>query len=453
MKPRIPQGTRDFTPQQIAKRNYIFEIIKEVYELYGFRPIETPTMELLSTLTGKYGEEGDKLLFKILNNGDFLKDVSPELLAEKKSAAIIPKIAKRGLRYDLTVPFARFVVMNQNALSFPFKRYQIQPVWRADRPQKGRYREFYQCDADVIGSKSLLYEAELIQIIDEVFKRLNIKVTIHINNRKILAGIAEATGIGAEHFVDMTVAIDKLDKIGAEKVMEEMVRRGIAAPKAEQVMGLLEIDSIEQLAAKMDDVGSESGLNGVEKLQTIWRFLEHSPLTNYLKFDIALARGLNYYTGTIFEVTANDVEMGSILGGGRYDDLTGIFGLKNMSGVGISFGAERIYDIMEAGSLFPEGIVHDVQALIVTFDDLALDYGFGILTALRKAGIAADIYPEPVKMKKQMKYANARAIPFVIVIGDNEMKTGELVLKNMETGVQQTLFLEDLLTVLSPSQT
>ncbi len=449
MKPRIPQGTRDFTPQQIAKRNYIFGVIKEVYEIYGFRPIETPTMELLDTLTGKYGDEGDKLLFKILNNGDFLKDVKDSLLAEKNSRAIIPKIAKRGLRYDLTVPFARFVVMNQNALSFPFKRYQIQPVWRADRPQKGRYREFYQCDADVIGSKALLYEAEFVQIIDEVFKRLNIDVTIHINNRKLLAGIAEVAGIPDDKFVDMTVAIDKLDKIGHQGVLDEMIRREIAPGAAEKLMELLKITSIEALAAKMDDSGSEIGLTGVEEIQEIWRFLEHSPLKNTLNFNISLARGLSYYTGTIFEVTANDVEMGSILGGGRYDDLTGIFGLKNMSGVGISFGAERIYDIMEAKSLFPEGINNNIKVLIVTFDHAALDYGFGILTALRKAGISADIYPEPAKMKKQMKYANAREIPFVVVIGDNEMETGKLVLKNMETGEQDQLFLEDLIKVFS----
>ncbi len=448
MKPRIPQGTRDFTPEQIAKRNYIFGIIKDVYEIYGFRPIETPTMELLSTLTGKYGEEGDKLLFKILNNGDYLKDVDAKLLAEKKSSAIISKIAKRGLRYDLTVPFARFVVMNQNDLNFPFKRYQIQPVWRADRPQKGRYREFYQCDADVIGSKSLLYEAEFIQIIDEVFNRLNIDVTIHVNNRKVLAGIAEVAGISEDKFVDMTVAIDKLDKIGHQGVLDEMVRREISLASAESVMDLLKITSIEALAAKMDDSGSEMGLNGVEELQEIWRFLEHSPIKNNLNFSIALARGLSYYTGTIFEVTANNVKMGSILGGGRYDDLTGIFGLKNMSGVGISFGAERIYDIMESEALFPEAITNNIQALIVTFDYAALDYGFGILTALRKAGISSDIYPEPTKMKKQMKYANARNIPFVVVIGDNEMDTGNLVVKNMQSGEQQNLFLEDLIEFL-----
>lgn len=447
MKPRIPPGTRDFTPQQIAKRNYIFGIIKDVYEIYGFRPIETPTMELLSTLTGKYGEEGDKLLFKILNNGDFLKDVNSDLLAEKKSNAVVSKIAKRGLRYDLTVPFARFVVMNQNELTFPFKRYQIQPVWRADRPQKGRYREFYQCDADVIGSKALLYEAEFVQIIDEVFSRLNIGVTIHINNRKVLAGIAEAAGIADEKFVDMTVAIDKLDKIGHQGVMDEMIRREISPESAEQLMDLLNISSIEALAAKMDDAGSEVGLNGVEELQEIWRFLEHSPLKNTLNFNISLARGLSYYTGTIFEVTADNVEMGSLLGGGRYDDLTGIFGLKNMSGVGISFGAERIYDIMESKSLFPEGITNNIKTLIVTLDHAALDYGFGILTALRKAGISSDIYPEPAKMKKQMKYANARKIPFVIVIGDNEMKSGELIVKNMETGEQDGLFLEDMIKV------
>ncbi len=448
MKPRIPKGTRDFTPPQIAKRNYIFGVIKEVYELYGFRPIETPTMELLTTLTGKYGEEGDKLLFKILNNGDYLKDVDAKLLTEKNSKGLVSKIAKRGLRYDLTVPCARFVVMNQNALSFPFKRYQIQPVWRADRPQKGRYREFYQCDADVIGSKSLLYEAEFIQIIDQVFKRLNIPVTIHINNRKVLAGIAEVAGIPKEQFLDMTISIDKLDKIGKQGVQDEMVRRGISEEHAQTLLELLELSSIEALAAKMDDYESDIGLIGVEELQAIWRFLEHSPLSNTLKLNIGLARGLSYYTGSIFEVTADNIDMGSLLGGGRYDDLTGIFGLKNMSGVGISFGAERIYDIMESKNLFPEDIKNEVTILIITMNNTCLDYGFGILTALRKAGIPADIYPEPVKMKKQMKYANARGIPYVMVIGDQEVESGSLPLKNMEIGVQEHLFLEDVVTRL-----
>lgn len=449
MKPRIPTGTRDFTPEQIAKRNYIFSVIKDVYELYGFRPIETPTIELLSTLTGKYGEEGDKLLFKVLNNGDYLKDVNPDLLANKDSKSIIPKIAKRGLRYDLTVPFARFVVMNQHQLDFPFKRYQIQPVWRADRPQKGRYREFFQCDADVIGSKSLLYEAELIQIIDKVFSKLGIQVTIHINNRKILAGIAEVAGVSSEKFTDMTVAIDKLDKIGEEGVLNELIQRDISEESAQKLMELFKITSIEALAAKMDDGGSDIGLLGVEEIQSIWRFLEHSPIGNILNFSITLARGLSYYTGTIFEVTANDVKMGSILGGGRYDDLTGIFGLRGMSGVGISFGAERIYDVMDELGLFPEGINNNIKILIVTFDEAALNYGFGILTTLRNAGIPSDIYPEPVKMKKQMKYANNRAIPYIIVIGDNEIETGELSFKDMNDGTQKKLFLEDVIASMT----
>ena len=452
MKPRIPKGTRDFTPPQLAKRNFIFDIIKEVYELFGFRPIETPTMELLTTLTGKYGEEGDQLLFKILNNGDYLKNVDPKLLSDKNSSGLVTKIAKRGLRYDLTVPFARFVVMNQHALNFPFKRYQIQPVWRADRPQKGRYSEFYQCDADVIGSKSLLYEAEFIQIIDEVFKRLNIPVTIHINNRKVLSGIAEIAGIPKDQFMDMTISIDKLDKIGVQGVQDEMVRRGISEDHAQSLLSLLELPSIEALAAKMDDFGSDIGLIGVEELQAIWRYLEHSPLRNTLKLNIGLARGLCYYTGCIFEVTADNIEMGSLLGGGRYDDLTGIFGLNNMSGVGISFGAERIYDIMESENLFPEGIDNEVTILIITMNNICLDYGFGILTALRKAGISADIYPEAAKMKKQMKYANARNIPLVMVIGDNEVKTGNLPLKNMETGNQESLFLEEVIARLQTKQ-
>lgn len=453
MKPRIPQGTRDFLPGQIAKRNFIFDTIRRVYELYGYRPIETPAMEMLSTLTGKYGEEGDKLLFKILNNGDYLKEVPEEVLLSKDSVALIPFIAKRGLRYDLTVPFARFVVMNQHELSFPFKRYQIQPVWRADRPQKGRYREFYQCDADVIGSGSLLYEAEFVQIIDEVFSRLRIPVTIHINNRKVLMGVAEVTGISDAQFVAMTVAIDKLDKIGKQGVLEEMIKRDIPQDKALKVMELLNTDSIEALAAKMDDGGSDTGLQGVEELQTIWRYLEHHVLNNNLKFDITLARGLNYYTGTIFEVTADNVEMGSILGGGRYDNLTGVFGLDGLSGVGISFGAERIYDIMETAGLFPPGITNDIKALVVTFDARALDYGFGIVSALRKAGIRADIYPEAVKMKKQMKYANARGVRYVIVIGDNEIESGQLVLKDMESGEQHAFTLEEIIARLQSPET
>ena len=444
-KPSIPEGTRDFGPEQVVKRNYIFDTIKKVFVKYGFQPLETPTMEKLSTLTGKYGEEGDRLIFKILNNGDFLAKANKEAIETGNSTKLVSSISERGLRYDLTVPFARFVVMNQHALAFPFKRYQIQPVWRADRPQRGRYREFYQCDVDVIGSNSILYEAELVQIYDEVFANLKVNVVIKINNRKVLEGIAEAAGV-KEKFMDMTVAIDKLDKIGMEGVEKELTERGInqeAIDKIKVILGVKNLDILEKLFAE-----SEIGLKGIEELRTFHRFFDLYEAKNEIEFDITLARGLNYYTGCIFEVVAKDAKMGSIGGGGRYDDLTGVFGLKNMSGVGVSFGAERIYDIMEELNLFPEENLNQVKVLIITMDDASHLFGFQCVTQLRQSDIAADIYPEPAKMKKQMEYANKRKYPFVAIIGEAEMEAKKLMLKNMETGEQSLASLEELLDLL-----
>ncbi len=451
MKPSIPKGTRDFTPEQVIRRNYIFDTIKQVFIKYGYQPIETPVMENLATLTGKYGEEGDKLLFKVLNNGDFLAKADEAALAAKDSSGLIPSIAKRGLRYDLTVPFARFVVMNQNEIAFPFKRYQIQPVWRADRPQKGRYQEFYQCDVDVVGSDSLVYEAELIQIYDEVFTQLGIAVEIKLNNRKVLNGLAEAAGI-PNQFMDMTIAIDKLDKIGMEGVRKEMLEKGIpetAMAIIEKVLNIKTIAELKPLFAQ-----SETGLKGVAELTTILDFLEGQPLQNNISFDITLARGLNYYTGCIFEVKASathypKLRMGSIGGGGRYADLTSVFGLNNVSGVGISFGAERIYDVMEELQLFATSMAQSLQVLLMALDETALKYAFQKLGQLRKANINADLYPEPTKMKKQMKYANARQVPYVLLIGSEEMNTGLLSLKNMESGEQQKLSIEDIVQKLS----
>jgi len=447
MKPSIPKGTRDFTPEQTMRRNYIFDTIKKVFIKYGFQPIETPAMENLATLTGKYGEEGDKLLFKVLNNGDFLSKANADALAAKDSAKLIPSISKRGLRYDLTVPFARFVVMNQNELAFPFKRYQIQPVWRADRPQKGRYQEFYQCDVDVVGSNSLVFEAELTQIYDEVFAALNVVVEIKINNRKVLAGMAEAAGI-ADQFMDMTIAIDKLDKVGMEGVRKEMGSKDISEAAMDKVEQMLQAKSIEELQPLLAD--SEIGQKGLEELSTVFDYLNMGELTNKVVFDVTLARGLNYYTGCIFEVKADttaypNLKMGSIGGGGRYDDLTGVFGMKDMSGVGVSFGAERIYDVMEELQLFPEAVEQNLQAIFIAFDDATFKYAFQCLNQVRAAGINAEIYPEPTKMKKQMKYANARNVPYVILIGSQEMESGELSLKNMITGEQEKLNLEAII--------
>lgn len=444
-KPSIPEGTRDFGPEQVIKRNYIFDTIKKVFVKYGFAPLETPTMEKLSTLTGKYGEEGDRLIFKILNNGDFLAKANKEAIETGNSSKLISSISERGLRYDLTVPFARYVVMNQHALAFPFKRYQIQPVWRADRPQRGRYREFYQCDVDVIGSNSILYEAELVQIYDEVFTNLKVNVVIKINNRKILEGIAEAAGI-KDKFIDMTVAIDKLDKIGMEGVEKELSERAIdtlAIEKIKMILAVSDLDTLEKLFAE-----SEIGLKGIEELRTFYRFFDLHEAQNEIQFDITLARGLNYYTGCIFEVVAKDAKMGSIGGGGRYDDLTGVFGLKNMSGVGISFGAERIYDIMEELNIFPKENLNQVKILIMAHEDDAHLFGFQCVTQLRKAGINADIYPEPAKYKKQIEYARKRNFEYVGIIEAEDLAIQKVRLRNMNTNEQQVLTVQEMAAVL-----
>ena len=446
MKPGIPKGTRDFTPDQAIRRNYIFDTIRSVFTKYGFQPIETPAMENLETLTGKYGEEGDRLLFKVLNNGDYLAKADEAALENRDSNKLTASIARRGLRYDLTVPFARFVVMRQNELSFPFKRYQIQPVWRADRPQRGRYQEFYQCDVDVVGSDSLVYEAELAQIYDEVFTRLNIPVRIKINNRKILNGIAEAAGI-PDKLTDMTVAIDKLDKIGADGVRKEMQERGIPETAVDRIEAILKNTSLEALRSEL--AASETGLKGVAELETVFDYLSGLRINNELAFDVTLARGLSYYTGCIFEVQALGVQMGSIGGGGRYDDLTGIFGLPNVSGVGVSFGAERIYDVMEELNLFPADNPASLKVLFMAFDEATHRYAFRCLTQLRAAGINADIYPEPGKLKKQMKYANDRQVPYVILVGEDEMQTGKLALKDMASGEQAVLGVEEVIGKLA----
>ncbi|HKM92971.1 MAG TPA: histidine--tRNA ligase [Prolixibacteraceae bacterium] len=450
-KPSIPKGTRDFFPALMARRNYIFDTIKTVFQLYGFQQIETPAMENLSTLMGKYGEEGDKLLFKVLNSGDFAAKVPDDLLADKDSAKITNLISEKGLRYDLTVPFARFVVQNRNELVFPFKRYQIQPVWRADRPQKGRYREFYQCDVDVIGSNSLLNEVELIQIVDEVYRRLNISVTLKINNRKILSGIAEIIG-EADRIVDITVAIDKLDKIGLEKVNAELLQKGIsveAIGKLQPILALSgsnneKIEQIETVIAR-----SEIGMKGIDEMRTIFAYLEKLNMQLPVELDLTLARGLNYYTGAIFEVKANDMSIGSITGGGRYDDLTGIFGLPDVSGVGISFGADRIFDVMDQLNLFPEETTAASKVFFVNFGEKEEVYLLPILAQLRNIGVSCEIYPEADKMKKQMNYANRKGIPYVVLAGESEIESGKLTLKEMISGNQQLLNIEELLDVVS----
>ena len=442
MKPGIPKGTRDFLPSQVAKRNYIFDVIKKSFQTYGYVPIETPVMENLSTLTGKYGEEGDKLLFKVLNNGDFLKKANKEALANNNSAKLVSSIADRGLRYDLTVPFARFVTMHQNDISFPFKRYQIQQVWRADRPQKGRYREFYQCDVDVVGSDSLMYEAEMMQLFDRVFTELGVAVTIKINNRKILYGMAESQGI-ADKFMEMTIALDKLDKIGPEKVVIEMTNRGIEESQAQAVLKILEVKGLDELEVVFSQ--SETGLKGIAELRQFHEYIDKAPTRNTLKFDISLARGLNYYTGCIFEVEANDVAIGSIGGGGRYDNLTEVFGLKGVSGVGISFGFARIYDVMEELNLFPDDVTQTIDALLIAFDEASHIYAFEVLSTLRNKGIHADLYPTPAKLKKQMKYANDTKAPFAILIGSEEKETGQLSVKNMTTGEQEKLTIDQVI--------
>ena len=451
MKPSIPKGTRDFSPVEMAKRNYIFNTIKEVYALYGFQQIETPAMENLSTLMGKYGEEGDKLLFKIQNSGDYFKSLTDEELLSRNANKLAGKFCEKGLRYDLTVPFARYVVMHREELALPFKRYQIQPVWRADRPQKGRYREFYQCDADVVGSDSLLNEVELMQIIDTVFTRFGTRVCIKINNRKILTGIAEMIG-QADKIVDITVAIDKLDKIGLENVNAELAEDGIPADAIEKLQPIINLtgSNTEKLQTMKEVLGSsEIGMKGIEETEFILNTLSTIGLNNPIELDLTLARGLNYYTGAIFEVKALDVQIGSITGGGRYDNLTGIFGMPGLSGVGISFGADRIFDVLNQLDLYPSEAVSATQVLFVNFGQQEAMRCMQTMAALRKAGISAEIYPEAAKMKKQMSYANAKNIPFVAIIGETEMAEGKVMLKNMQTGEQKPLNTEELIQAIA----
>ncbi len=450
-KPSIPKGTRDFGPAEMVKRNYIFDTIKSVFKLYGYQPIETPAMENLSTLMGKYGEEGDKLLFKILNSGDFLSKADLALLSEKNSQKLTAQISEKGLRYDLTVPFARYVVQHRNDIAFPFKRYQIQPVWRADRPQKGRYREFFQCDVDVIGSDSLLNEVELLQIVDEVYQRLNIQVVVKMNNRKILAGIAETIG-QPDKIIDITVAIDKLDKIGLDNVNKELVEKGLPQEAVEQLQPILNLsgsnaEKLQQIKTVL--ASSELGLKGVEEMETVFDILKPLEIKTAIELDLTLARGLNYYTGAIFEVKALDVEIGSITGGGRYDDLTGIFGLPDVSGVGISFGADRIYDVMDQLDLYPQEAAATTQLLFVNFGDKEQAWCLEALRSIREAGIAAEIYPQAAKMKKQMTYANQRQIPFVALVGEQEIKNGLVTLKDMEQGTQENISINDLIKKLA----
>ena len=450
-KPGIPKGTRDFSPVEMAKRNYIFNTIRDVYHLYGFQQIETPSMENLSTLMGKYGEEGDKLLFKIQNSGDYFSGLTDEELLSRNAAKLASKFCEKGLRYDLTVPFARYVVMHRDEISFPFKRFQIQPVWRADRPQKGRYREFYQCDADVVGSNSLLNEVELVQMIDAVFSKFGIRVSIKINNRKILTGIAEIIG-EADKIVDITVAIDKLDKIGLENVNAELASKGIPQEAIDKLQPIILLSgSNEEKLETLKSVlaASETGLKGVEESEFILKTISTLGIKSEVELDLTLARGLNYYTGAIFEVKALDVQIGSISGGGRYDNLTGVFGMDGMSGVGISFGADRIYDVLNQLDLYPEDASFGTQLLFVNFGEAEAAYVLPVLAKVRAAGIRAEIYPDSAKMKKQMSYANAKAIPFVAIVGENEMNEGKVMLKNMATGEQSLYTPEELVAALS----
>ncbi len=449
--PSIPKGTRDFSPEISAKRNYIFDTIKAVFKKFAYRQLETPAMENLSTLTGKYGEEGDKLLFKILNSGNFLKKVSDKELCERNTAKLAHLVAEKGLRYDLTVPFARYVVQHKNDITFPFKRFQIQPVWRADRPQKGRYREFYQCDADIIGSNSLLNELEIVQMIDEVFTKLNLKVTVKINNRKLLAGIAERIGF-PDKFTEMTVAIDKLDKIGLEKVYEELIQAGISEDAVKLLEPILNIGGSfdDQMQCIEKFLGeTESGITGIEEIQTLFDYLNLFEFKNNIQLDLTLARGLNYYTGAIFEVVSDEVQIGSICGGGRYDNLTGVFGLPDVSGVGISFGADRIYDVIENLNRFPEDVVSYVKVMFVNFGKKEEKYCLPVLQKLRNAGINAEIFPDSSKMKKQMKYADSNQIPFVALAGENEINENKFTLKNMLTGNQQLVSVEEMINLIS----
>ena len=449
-KPSIPKGTRDFSPEEMAKRNYIFNTIREVYHLYGFQQIETPAMENLSTLMGKYGEEGDKLLFKILNSGDCFSGITEEELAEKNPVKFAAKACEKGLRYDLTVPFARFVVQHRNEITFPFKRYQIQPVWRADRPQKGRYREFYQCDGDVVGSDSLINEVELIQIMDEVFHRFGIRVCIKMNNRKILSGIAEILG-AADKIVDITVAIDKLDKIGLDKVNDELRSKGLSDEAIEKLQPVIMLSgtNCEKIASLKEVLAtSETGLKGIEEMEFILDRIDKFSLRAELELDLTLARGLNYYTGAIFEVKALDVQIGSITGGGRYDNLTGVFGMDGVSGVGISFGADRIYDVLNQLDLYPKDALQTTQLLFVNFGATEEAYLLPLVAKVRAAGIRTELYPESAKMKKQMGYADTKKIPFVAIVGETEMAEGKINLKNMITGEQSLLTPEELVAAI-----
>ncbi|MBR5729829.1 MAG: histidine--tRNA ligase [Prevotella sp.] len=446
-KPNIPKGTRDFSPMEMAKRNYIFNTIKDVYALYGFQQIETPAMETLGTLMGKYGEEGDKLLFKVLNSGDYLNKIDDKELMERNSLHLAARLCEKGLRYDLTVPFARYVVMHREELQLPFKRYQIQPVWRADRPQKGRYREFYQCDADIVGSDSLLNEVELMQIVDTVFSRFGIRVQIKINNRKILSGIAEVIG-AADKIVDITVAIDKLDKIGIDNVNQELREDGLSEEQIEKLQPIISLSGTNEeklvvIAEVLKD--SETGLKGVEETKFILDMLKTSGLKNEIQLDLTLARGLNYYTGAIFEVKALDVQIGSITGGGRYDNLTGIFGMPGLSGVGISFGADRIFDVLNQLDLYPKEAVNGTQLLFINFGEKETAYCLPVASKARQSGIRTEVFPDSVKMKKQMSYANAKQIPFVALAGENEIGEGKLTLKNMITGEQRLVTPEELI--------
>ncbi len=450
-KPNIPKGTRDFSPMEMAKRNYIFNTIKDVYALYGFQQIETPAMETLGTLMGKYGEEGDKLLFKVLNSGDYLNKIDDRELLERNSLHLAARLCEKGLRYDLTVPFARYVVMHREELQLPFKRYQIQPVWRADRPQKGRYREFYQCDADVVGSDSLLNEVELMQIVDTVFTRFGVRVQIKINNRKILTGIAEVIG-AADKIVDITVAIDKLDKIGIDNVNQELRSDGLSDEQIEKLQPIISLAGTnEQKLAVIAGVlkDSETGLKGVEETKFILDALKTSGLKNEIQLDLTLARGLNYYTGAIFEVKALDVQIGSITGGGRYDNLTGIFGMPGLSGVGISFGADRIFDVLNQLDLYPKEAVNGTQLLFINFGAAETAYCLPVAAMARQSGIRTEVFPDAVKMKKQMSYANVKQIPFVALAGENEISQGKFTLKNMVSGEQRLLTPEELISEIT----
>ena len=449
-KPSIPKGTRDFSPMEMAKRNYIFDTIKQVYQLYGFQQIETPAMETLGTLMGKYGEEGDKLLFKVLNSGDYLSKVTPEELAERNSLRLAAKLCEKGLRYDLTVAFARYVVMHREELQLPFKRYQMQPVWRADRPQKGRYREFWQFDGDIVGSDSLLNEVELMQIIDTVFTRFGVRVQIKINNRKILTGIAEVIG-AADKIVDITVAIDKLDKIGLDNVNQELREDGLSDEQIEKLQPIISLEGTND--EKLNTIAevlatSETGLKGVEETRFILDTLKTLGLKNEIQLDLTLARGLNYYTGAIFEVKALDVQIGSITGGGRYDNLTGIFGMPGISGVGISFGVDRIFDVLNALDCYPKDATNGTQLLFINFGDKETAYCLPAVAKAREAGIRTEIFPDSTKMKKQMSYANAKQIPFVALAGENEMAEGKLTLKNMESGEQSLVTIDEIIKTI-----